>query len=301
MKIWLFVLSIVVFSNMGWSDQQKTPYSSPLMTSDGYPSEDLLKLLQLLDVSHDGTWNSIVEVTQKTWLRPAGKERWEIEDPYLQSKDAIIPFLANLGFINEVRPQQLQYQTACVCGGALPSARLRLAYLLETWNSGVRLRQLVFLCGARPLTHPKENQEEYLNRNNGVLPIREDWVFDGTLPTTEAEMIKLLYDQADLPQELRKIPVLFIDTPMQTNADGTTRRPNRAETILDLFKLELAGSFIFVSSQPFLLYDYTTAAGLWNTDDTFEVVGKEAQSPSIAVCLDSLARVLYTGWLVGFY
>ena len=48
--------------------------------------DDLVKLLAFMEVKHEGTLSSIVQGTQKSWLRLATKERWEISRSWTQEK-----------------------------------------------------------------------------------------------------------------------------------------------------------------------------------------------------------------------
>lgn len=54
--------------------------STYLLNAQSKPTPALQSLLQLMNVEHDGSLASIVEKTQKEWLRAAGKERWQIEE-----------------------------------------------------------------------------------------------------------------------------------------------------------------------------------------------------------------------------
>ena len=57
-------------------------HKEKLVDQSGNPSKQLLQLLSVLEIKHDGSLQSIVDATQKDWLqaiRPGNKERWEID------------------------------------------------------------------------------------------------------------------------------------------------------------------------------------------------------------------------------
>ena len=56
-------------------------------------SKKLETLLEILNIKHDGSLEGIVKATH----RPAGKERWEMEDNFKDKQVEINPILASLG------------------------------------------------------------------------------------------------------------------------------------------------------------------------------------------------------------
>ena len=63
------------------------------------PSAPLLQLLKITNIQHNGTLEDIVQATQKAWLRPAGKERWEMTETFADKRSIILPILSTLGLI----------------------------------------------------------------------------------------------------------------------------------------------------------------------------------------------------------
>ena len=71
------------------TDEKIKSGESPLayfINNQNKPSPELLELLSLLNVAHDGTLESIVKETQKNWLRSPGKERWKVKKFALKKK-----------------------------------------------------------------------------------------------------------------------------------------------------------------------------------------------------------------------
>src|SRR3989344_6686161 len=79
----------------------------------------LLQLLEVTGVSHDGTLSSIVEETQKHWLRPIGIERWEMTDLDKETREKVFVLADQLGFIQECRPTQKEYDYAILLGATV--------------------------------------------------------------------------------------------------------------------------------------------------------------------------------------
>jgi hypothetical protein len=159
----------------------------------------------------------------------------------------------------------------------------------------VRFNQLVFLGGARPLDANLESSEILLNTHNELLPTKSSWQLKGELPTTETEMMKLVYDQAVLSKELENVPVTFIDTPLIETANGTKRRPNTGDTIASwLAQRRSEGDTLFISNNPYVGYQDAVVRYYMPQDAYIETVGPEAdKNELISIYLDTIARNLY--------
>ncbi|MGE0207151.1 MAG: hypothetical protein AB7R69_04875, partial [Candidatus Babeliales bacterium] len=115
------------------------------------PSNVLLDLLEACSLQHDGSLASIVQETQRAFLRPAGKERWELEDMIKIPQEKAQEFFKALGLVHEVKPMQMQYDYAFLMGALVGRVRMRLQYLVNLHKNGVHFRRLIILGGARPL------------------------------------------------------------------------------------------------------------------------------------------------------
>lgn len=295
MLVRFFVFFLFVFTG-SISFVSSSPNLNHCIFSGEQPSHALLQLLDFLDLQHDGTLQGIVDVTQKKWLRAQNKERWEIDEQSSANlSQEIYLLLDELGMFRECVPSNLNYDCAVVFGATLPTFRQRLAYLVKQWKEGVRFKSIVFLCGLRPLQHSKETSFDLLDENNGVLPFRSDWAKPKNLPQNEAEMAKFVFDQAELPDQLRRLPVDYIATLDQPNADGTFRRANTKDTLVQWIATDpFCSSILFVSNQPFIGYQAAIVQNLLPQTYVYETIGAGSPYPSsIAVCLDTLARWLY--------
>ena len=263
----------------------------------GKLSPALLEILKITNIDHDGTLPSVVEATQKAWLRKPGTERWEIDNHYETLSSSITPQFKKLGILNEIAPTKKEYTYVAVLGALVPRVRQRLAYALEQWKKGVRFTTLVFLVGARPLEPTKESEEKLYNVDNEFLPFRPGWTKPTTPPKTEAEMARMVFDQAILPEGFKEsVKVLFVDTPMQTTANGKLRRPNTADTMKRWLAHEdtQPGSILAISNQPYVHYQDAVLRTLLPKTFTVETVGPKASDKlHIGVILDNIARWLY--------
>lgn len=234
-------------------------------------SDPLLKLLDVMNVPHDGTLSSIVAETQKYWIRPAGKERWEIEGE-LENKTEVMELASELGFIHEIYPLKQEYDYCLLFGATVARMEKRLNYAVKLWNKGVRFKKIVFLTGARPLDPAADQLTDICK--------------------TEAEAADYIWKHADLPEEFSELPVTFVEAQMLSTLSGF-KRPTTADTINAWVCLEpTPGTCLGISNQPFCLYQEVVADSCLPKAFEFEVVG-EGVSPdrlSGPVLLDTIAR-----------
>ncbi|QQR49513.1 hypothetical protein IPF37_01560 [bacterium] len=273
------------------------PFKSPsVFDSAGKLNTDLLSLLDLMNIQHDGSLADVVTKTQAQWLRQVGKERWEMPEFVVDQLDQFLSLLDRLGCITQVAPAQQHYDYALLLGATLARMRTRLGYLITLWNQGIRFDKLVLLGGQRILEKDFEGLDALLDRENIDLPIRKDWQFSGTLPTTEMQMMVLVYDQAEMPKEMRNVPVVMVDSPMRQRSDGMPTRPTTIDTITDWLKTSpLAGSCLVLSNQPFVQYQHSVVKTALPEQFFVETVGHavEGENHHKAVYLDTVARWLY--------
>lgn len=261
----------------------------------GTISSPLLSLLRLTDIEHDNSLASIVEKTQKQWLRAAGKERWEIDELYPEKRTEALALLDSLGCIAEVRPAHTHYDYAIVLGATVQRVRMRLQYLINLHSNGVQFKKIIILGGERPLDATLERKDVLLDTNNGLLTCKTNWKLQGPLPITEIEMMKMVYDQTQLPEKFAKIPVTFIDTPMIKMENGAVRRPGFGDTIQTwLSHNPKEGSCLFISNNPYVGYADSVVRTFMPNRFIVETVGSAASDETkLSVHLDNCARWLY--------
>lgn len=276
-----------------------------VLTDENKPTQALSALLSYFKIDHNGTLGDIVEKTQKTWLRPSNVERFNMQEPYADKMNELKPVFVELGLVNEVTPQSKNYDYVVILGASLPTARIRISWLIKLWNDGIRFKKVFVLTGQRPLDSEKETlamlDKEYVNklrvRNPFIGVVRSDWKIDSSMKfETESDMMKLIYEQSDMPEVLRQVEVVFIESPMKESSAGKKIRPNTADTLKDWLKTNPEkGTILAISSQPTISYQYSVIKSVLPKQFDLEVVGcgLPEEYESVSIILDSLARVLY--------
>ncbi len=244
------------------------------------PSQPLLSLLSLLNIKHDGSLKSIVDATQKEWLRAPGTERWQMDEIAIAKRDELIQLLNTLGCIEEVTPSRMEYDYALVLGAATPRVQLRFNYLITLWNSGVRFKTIVFLGGQRPLD-----------------PTVDAIAWDQTAPTptTEYDMMRYVFEHTKLPEGFDQLPIIFVNTPMQSTPDGKIRRPNTFDIVQQWISSNpIPGTCLAVSNQPYVGFQDTAVRTALPFSFPLETVGQTVRAHELmSIHLDNLARWLY--------
>ncbi|HZW60965.1 MAG TPA: hypothetical protein VFF04_01955 [Candidatus Babeliales bacterium] len=268
-----------------------------LYTKDRQPSAALLELLNILSVSHDGSFDSIVAETQKAWLRKPGTERWHLEEICTNNRDVIMALFDQLGCIQKVEPSKQEYDYGIILGATVFRVRTRLTYLLDLWQQGIRFKTLVFLGGQRPLDAQVEPADLLINSAaHGYRYANDSWQFTGTVPSTEYEMMKIVFEQTKFPAGfLENVDIVFVNAPMQQQPDGSLRRPTTVDIINEwLNHTPKAGTCLFVSNQPYVGFQDSSVRTALPVHFNLETVGEAAKSNElIAVHLDNVARWLY--------
>jgi hypothetical protein len=158
----------------------------------------------------------------------------------------------------------------------------------------VRCKQVIFLTSERPLV-AFENRAALADRAQTVLPIRTDWQEPAQMPTKEHEMLPIVWDQAELPADLKALPRHIVVSTMKTYPDGTTRRAHTGDTVEDwVAQKPQPGSCLFISNQPYVGYQGGIARRLMPKEFSIEIVGAAPRSEqkSVSVLVDTLLRWL---------
>ncbi len=276
--------------------QTKTSLREYILTADNKPTAALTGLLHTLELSHDESLVSIVAITQKAWLRKPGQERWDLEDEFNERRKEFIPYFKALGLIDTISPKKKSYCSLVLLGATLSSVRNRFNFAIELWNQGVRFETIVALGSQRPLNAETESVATLFDYHNKILPIRADWEPLGTIPQVEIDMMKMVIDQAIMPEAMRTLPITVIDAPMKKNAQGELVRATTPDTVeLWLASKPKPGNCLVVSNQAYVGYQDAVMRTVLPHEFVVETVGKSFDEDTLncAVVLDSLARWLY--------
>lgn len=275
-----------------------------IVDKQGKPCPALVSLLKVTGVEHDGTLSSIVDATQNLWLRKQGTERWEIEEQVHNNIDQIYTLFGDLGMVHEIHAAKKSYNYLLFLGCSLPAVRARLVFMQQQWDRGVRFENIVVIGGPRPLDDSRESVDKLLRKPHEKLPFKNDWVAPQQLPTTEFEMMKMVWNQSDIYKNIINLPFSWIDVPMVVvqrckcmNRDHWTyRRPGTVDLLNTWLKTDpKKGSCLVISSQPFVGYQHSAVATvLEEAGFEVETIGYNAVLEGrVKTYLDNIARWLY--------
>lgn len=281
-----FIILLIGIESIYGIDQIKTNKKSIGIIGDqGQISSDLLKLLEITGVTHDGSLADIVKKTQEQWLRQPGKERWEIvAKDWKKREDEILKLIRSLDLVESISPLQKNYDYLLWMGAAYSRVESRLQHIIALWQDGLRFNDVVILTGARPLIKDEIDKikQKYSVKNEVEL-------------TTEADCMKYVYENISMPEAMRAVPVTFVNVPMFKNQDGSLKRPTTGDTVNLWFQQAkpTPGNCLVISNQPYVCYQNSVVKTLLPQGFIIETVGEKAEGTKIDDHLDNLARFLY--------
>lgn len=258
-----------------------------LFDAQGRPRIKLLELLKLLGMPEQ--FNSCEQINQwaQAHLLRHG-ERWDQQQDFEFLRFELAPLLAELGFLDAPAPHFDTYQGALVYGALLLSIRRSIHYLVEQWKQGVRFSQLYFLCGERTLREVENIQQLYLEGEQ-LSPVKKGPPLSA-FPTTECEVARLIWEMTEVPEEMRDLPVSFVNGAKQPDSARATRN----ETVKAW--LELApeeGTYLAIAHAPYHHRQDLVVRELAPTYQ-FETVGyKASENMELALILDEVARAIF--------
>jgi len=263
-KKWCLLLAVSLFN---------LSFAQPIQQRRLEPAA-LSELAAAFNIAQDA---DLVAETQKYWLRKAGKERWELEELSTEKREFVLNWAEKQGLLLPWLPVDQAYDKALILGATTGCMKMRLDYLKKLWTQGTRFTEIVFLTGDRPLDP------------------RIDGLTDRC--KTESAAAKILWDESDLPEEMRKLPAVFIAVPMKVEGE-LLKRPNTEDTIIAWVEQEKKPCrSLFVSDQPFCGYQFAVIKKALPDSFLFDVVGDGVKSinhpAAAAVILDSVARWIY--------
>lgn len=262
--------------------------SCSTMIGNMFTKQELSTILNITDIKHNGSIESIVKATQnlKTgWIRTG--ERWEHKTKFNNFKQNLLIFhlLKKLNYTDEIKPSKTNYDTAILLGATAPTVTLRLKYMSKCWSEyNIRWKQIVVLSSDRALATSykvKENKIiNILNNTAGKAPI-------------EIEMMKYVYNTSKLPKSLSKIPVIWINAKTPKGKQRTSTSDS-VKVWVKAYQVSVGKNILVFSNNPYIGYqNKTLETYLKSKKVLIETVGPKASNNSIDNYLDALARELY--------
>ncbi len=220
---------------------------------------------------------NLIEETQKHWLRMPGQEKWELSELSSDQRLFVLNWSLKNGIFSEWKPASKTYDKALILGSSTHFMKKRLDYLGQLWEEGVRFDEIVWLTGDRPLD----------KRIDGLTDCCSN----------ESEAAHILWNETQLPDGMRNLPVVFIAVPMK-NEGGVIARPNTEDTIIAWLEVcKEPCRALFMSDQPFCGYQFAVIKSNLPEAFTFDVAGLGADPSShpaaAAITLDCIARWIY--------
>lgn len=271
----------------------------PCMKQDGTPSEPLAQLLKLSHVSCDAHLSSVVAATQKSWIRPANTERYDLVDNFsLEEKEALAPLFKKLGVVDAIEPTKKNYEHALLLGGLTERVVPRIQELINQWNKGIRFKNIAVLVGERSLI---ADEIDYPCRiiDSGVLDsakVKEFAVEWQKNAKTEASMVTTILNHCAFPEDmLKEVTIMVVNVPNKKKPDGTEVRANTMDTVVEWMKHNpMPGCCLAISTQPHVLYQESVLKTFLPSEFPVEAVGPQITVEGrIAEMFDALARLLY--------
>jgi len=219
----------------------------------------------------------IISETQKCWLCKSGQERWELTELSLDQRSFVLNWAEAQGLFSPWKPLYETYDKALILGATTSRMQMRLDYLKDLWNEGLRVDEIVWLTGDRPLDERVDDVSKYAKN--------------------ESEAARIIWEETDLPEEMRSLLVTFIALPMKKDATSC-KRPNTEDTVLAWLETTTTPcKALFVSDQPFCGYQFAVIKTVLPEAFSFDLVGQGVDPSShpaaAAITLDSIARWIY--------
>lgn len=285
--------------------------NSPFVDSEtGQPSYLLIDLFKILGLDHTGDLQSFYQISQKHFLRPKDRQRWEIVSCNFDNQfENVHEIFQEIGLIHEIKPKRKIYDNIFIHGAIFTLLRPRIKYLDKLWEMGIRANNIIVICSDRPLSDV-ENPITILDPTKSTYLFRDDWKAPETLPTNQIEVSKLIWDQMITQEELRKKSVQFLTIPkiMDVKTGQLVRYANTQDTIEGwLNNNPHPGSILAISNNPYVGYQHAKLRNVLyklNPQNViegsvgsihFETVGFGSHSNlPLIIYLDTIARWLDT-------
>ena len=255
-------------------------------------------------------------IAQKVFLRPKGSERLSPEayshyknicsNLSFEEQQEIINLFRKIGDIEAVYPRDTDPlpDYILIQGSTVPNMRERVMFLADLITTDkLKFKEstkIVFLAGERALF---DSETPDVLMNTRPFKCNPEWHIDKEdLPTDERHAAEMVWQQLDLPKELRVKEPLFVKSEKKT----TEKRAQTEDCVATWLTQEdiKEGLYYVISSNPFVHYQKRVTELKFHQagyKDNFVLKGLGPEAPlkpqsreiSIGVLMDNLARCLY--------
>ncbi len=207
-----------------------------LINQAGQVVKPLLELLQLFNIEHTGTIESVNKAMQTHFIRKPGSERWDLQDTELDKAvhNKALALFKEMGFMEETPYAQVSTDYFLLFGATLPGMEKRFKDFSEQYTAGtLQCKNIVLLGGVRKLL-PNELKtiKSTLGTSFGDF-LKDEKINKTETDLTEADALRYLwYTKASLDlkskfQEPHNL--VFINSTDITQ--GANNRPTTGPTI----------------------------------------------------------------------
>ncbi len=246
----------------------------------------LQQLLKLENLEEPSSWQELVEITQKKWLRAANAERWNLKnsDYHNQHLEQYINFFTQLELICGVSPHHKIYHDVLILGGTSKTFVNRIEYYLSREKDlSLQANCITLLPGERTL---EEEEKEYLKNTFHCTDIQN-----------ETQLVNFLKEKffKNRPE------VRILHAKKKEGASRATTEDNFEAWIQNTLQknMQYAVRTLIVTNQPYGFYQLSTGMHICkNYEDRiqWDLAAAPIEQPSqikIPIYLDSLTRTFY--------
>lgn len=283
-------------------------FQDALLTSQKLPQETIKGILE----TDRPTIQHFNLLAQDKFLRPQGSERMDrrAQAHYRElcahlstaQKADIISLFQTIGDIDPVYPVYKTPDYILIQGSTVANMRERIMFLAELVSQRrivlLPRAEIVFLAGERALF---DTETPEVLTNPEPFPVRLGWEPPHDLPVDERGAARMVWEQLDLPAELRYKFPFFVEAPKKQGA----QRAQTEDCVRAWLESPLTGkgACLILSSNPFVRYQTKVTEMIFKRlgveGFTLEGVGSKAkvdeypQDLVIGILMDNLARTLY--------
>ena len=258
-----------------------------ILTEDQKITLPIKRIFYSMGISAENDLKDVVKITQQKWLKTNDRAKTDEID---KRRENYIYQLKEIGCVDRILPSKKNYHYCLLLGGQYQTFVSRLEYLIDKWEKGVRFKSLVFLGEKRVLDFERE-KKFILNHPNKQLRMKAAQ----RMPQTEMEMMKFIYDNIEIPREMRTLKTVFIDGAMHVS-NNENSFPDIYDSVISWLNMEkpMTGACLVVSSQPYVGFQESVVRSALSNNFEVEAVGMEASPDTrMSLYLDTLARWFY--------
>lgn len=251
---------------------------SKVVNRNGIIVQEMADFMSVVGLPHNGTLQSVAAATWKAFCHKDSFTDLVEREVLDRSRREIMFAINRLGMLAKVSPELREYHDAIIVGGGIADARKRIRYLSDLTLGGLRYTNIVFMVGERPLPDSECHcPEEVFNRDNRYLPFRSEWKSPARLPYNELGRMQTIWEQADLPEVMRKTPIQWCCAPMNISEESAYF-PEAKDLVSEwLYSDANPGiSCLVVSNQPYIKYHESVFETLLPQSIKVDVVGPKA-------------------------